>query len=244
VETPRGNLAEGMKWLLGVYTARFNRRHKLFGHLFSGRYKALPVDGSGTGYLKSACDYVHLNPVRAGLLSAEQPLEAYRWSSYGVYLGAPRRRPGWLRTDRLLGEWGIPVDSPAGRKQFGFGMEARRKAEATGDPSLLPRGWCLGSDEFREELLEQMSRVGPARYGGPEWQECDERKAERILAQELKRRGWAVPELEQRPKADTEKLLIAKRLRAETTMTIAWIAQRLKAGAPGYLANCLRNEAP
>jgi putative transposase len=78
VETPRGNLAEGMKWLLGTYTSRFHCKHKLFGHLFSGRYKALPVDGSGTGYLKSAGDCVHLNPVRAGLLLPEQPLQAYR----------------------------------------------------------------------------------------------------------------------------------------------------------------------
>ena len=41
VETPQGNLVVGMKWFLGTYTSRFNRRHKLFGHLFSGRYKAL-----------------------------------------------------------------------------------------------------------------------------------------------------------------------------------------------------------
>jgi REP element-mobilizing transposase RayT len=45
VETPRANLVAGMKWFLGTYTARFNRRHKLFGHLFSGRYKSLVVDG-------------------------------------------------------------------------------------------------------------------------------------------------------------------------------------------------------
>jgi len=53
-----------MKWLLGTYTCRFNRRHKLFGHLFSGRYKNLFVDGSGNGYLKTVCDYVHLNAAR------------------------------------------------------------------------------------------------------------------------------------------------------------------------------------
>ena len=51
-----------MKWLLGVYTKRFNIRHKLCGHLFAGRYKAL-VDGSGNGYPNAVCDYVHLNPV-------------------------------------------------------------------------------------------------------------------------------------------------------------------------------------
>ena len=41
VETPRANLAAGMKWLLGVYTGRCNRKHKLCGPLFSGRYRAL-----------------------------------------------------------------------------------------------------------------------------------------------------------------------------------------------------------
>jgi putative transposase len=56
VETPPPNLVTGMKWLLGTYTGRFNRRHKLFGHLFSGRYKALIVDGSGKGYLKTVGD--------------------------------------------------------------------------------------------------------------------------------------------------------------------------------------------
>src|SRR5664279_921923 len=66
------HLVAGMKWFLGTYTGRFNRRHHLSGHLFSGRYKALIVDGSGNGYLKTVCDYVHLNPARAGLLGIEQ----------------------------------------------------------------------------------------------------------------------------------------------------------------------------
>src|SRR3990172_3051740 len=82
VETPQPNLVAGMKWFLGTYTSRFNRRHKLFGHLFSGRYKALVVDGSGNGYLRTVCDYVHLNPVRAKLLTAEQKLRGFAWSSW------------------------------------------------------------------------------------------------------------------------------------------------------------------
>ena len=49
VETPQGNLVAGMKWLLGTYTSRFNRRHQWFGHVFSGRSQALIVDGSGGG---------------------------------------------------------------------------------------------------------------------------------------------------------------------------------------------------
>jgi hypothetical protein len=53
VETPRANLVEGMKWLLGTYTMRFNRRHKLSGHLFAGRYKSLLIDGATSGYLRT-----------------------------------------------------------------------------------------------------------------------------------------------------------------------------------------------
>jgi putative transposase len=45
IETPNANLVEGMRWFLGVYAARFNRRRKLFGHLISERYKALLVAG-------------------------------------------------------------------------------------------------------------------------------------------------------------------------------------------------------
>ncbi|MDA1276339.1 MAG: transposase, partial [Verrucomicrobia bacterium] len=105
VETLRANLSSGMQWFLGTYTARFNRRHKLFGHLFSGRYKSLIVDGSGDGYLKTVCDYVHLNPARARLIPIDGPLSAYRWSSYAEYLRPPKQRPEWLRMDRLLGEW-------------------------------------------------------------------------------------------------------------------------------------------
>ncbi len=125
VETPGPNLVTGMKWLLGVYTGRFNRRHKLFGHLFSGRYKSLIVDGSGDGYLKTVCGYVHLNPVRANLIRAEEPLVAFRWSSFPAYQAAPRKRPRWLRVDRLLGEHGIPKDTKAGRRYFcGGGWKA------------------------------------------------------------------------------------------------------------------------
>jgi len=126
VETPKPNLVAGMKWFLGTYTSRFNRRHKLFGHLFSGRYKSLVVEGSGNGYLRTVCDYVHLNPVRAGMLRPEEPLKNYRWSSYPVYLKRPGERPGWMRVDRVLGELGIRRDDSAGRRSFAEAMEERR----------------------------------------------------------------------------------------------------------------------
>jgi len=131
METPRANLVAGMRWFLGTYTARFNRRHKLFGHLFSGRYKSLIVDGGGSGYLKAVCDYVHLNPVRARLLTPEQRLLDHRWSSWPEYLKSPGKRWQWLRVDRVLGEWGVKEDNAAGRWQLEKGMEQRKEAEVT-----------------------------------------------------------------------------------------------------------------
>ena len=84
------------------------------------------TDPFPTPSMKTVCDYVHLNPARARLLRAEQALSAYRWSSYPEYLKTARRRPGWLRVDRLLGEHGISKDCPAGRGQFAARMEERR----------------------------------------------------------------------------------------------------------------------
>src|ERR1044072_3597796 len=143
LETPQANLVAGMKWLLGTYTSRFNHKHRLSGHLFSGRYKALVVDGSGTGYLRTVCDYVHLNPVRAKLLRNDQRLSEYGWSSYVEYLRKPAQRPDWLRVGRLFGEMGIPRDSSAGRAQFERQMEERRKEDLGEEWKKIRRGWCL-----------------------------------------------------------------------------------------------------
>ena len=114
------------------------------------------MDGSGNGYLKTVCDYVHLNPVRAKLLTPEERLANYRWSSYNHYLAFPGKRPPWLRSDRLLGEWSNPKDSAAGRQHFAELMEQRRRLDHREDFEGMRRGWCLGSEEFRQDLLERM----------------------------------------------------------------------------------------
>ena len=239
VETPQPNLVAGMKWLLGTYTSRFNRRHKLFGHLFSGRYKSLIVDGSGSGYLKSVGDYVHLNPSRAKLVAADVPLKSFAWSSWPAYLLAPSQRPAWLRVDRLLGAWGIPEDSPAGRRRLEQALEERRGAEEGEEFKPIRRGWCLGEETFREELLTQMSERMGAEHYGEERAETAEALAELIIAEELKRGRWQEADLKTRLKADPVKLALAARLRAETTMTVGWIAERLAMGTRGYLNHLL-----
>jgi REP element-mobilizing transposase RayT len=232
LETPGANLWQGMKWFLSVYTRRFNVRHNEFGHLFSGRYKALIVDGSGNGYLKAVGDYVHLNPVRAGIVSPEAPLEGYPWSSYPLYIGQPARRPKWLRVDRLMGEWHIEWDSGEAGARFAQCVEARRRSEAKEQYEPLPEAWCVGSDSFQKQMLSYVEEQRGKWNYGPELQQAAEAKAERLLAEALASRGLPEGQLAAWPKTHPVKLALAARLRNETTVTVEWIAQRLAMGTP------------
>jgi REP element-mobilizing transposase RayT len=242
VETPQANLVAGMKWFMGTYTSRFNRRHKLFGHLFSGRYKALIVDGSGNGYLRTVCDYVHLNPSRAKLLQKEESLRTYRWSSFPEYLKAPTKRPAWLRVERLLGEYGIHRDSAAGRGRLEEALEQRRGAEDGQAYKAIRRGWFLGDEKLKQELLAQVSEKAGKSHYGEELRESAEAKAERIVAEELRRLGWKEDELKRQRKGHRRKVQMARRLRAETTMSLKWMAERLAMGSASMVTHCLRQK--
>lgn len=81
LETPEANLSVGMQWMQATYTIRHNARHRVRGHLFQGRYKAMLVDGDSDGYFLTASDYIYLNPVRAGLIADDLGLESFRWSN-------------------------------------------------------------------------------------------------------------------------------------------------------------------
>jgi REP element-mobilizing transposase RayT len=133
LETPRANLAAGMKWFLGTYTQRFNRRHDLAGHLFQGRYKAQVIDGESRGYLRAACDYVHLNPERAKLIKRGVPLRSWRWSSYAQYLG-PKRR-----------------------------LVSRRAEAPEEVLAALRRGWRVGAEDFIDRLVSKVGAALAAR---------------------------------------------------------------------------------
>ena len=238
LETPRANLVSGMKWLLSTYTARFNRKHRYFGHLFSGRYKTVLISGSG-GYLRTACNYVHLNPARARLVKANIPLSSFRWSSYPAYLGSKGRRPPWLRTDRFLGELQLHADNHATRQRLQERMEKWRAQEDEREYQPLRRGWFAGLKEEKDRLLEMIQdQKSPAHYGD-ELRESDQHRAERLVMSELAKRGWREEELRLRRKGDRIKLQIAQYLRANCSATIRWIAGRLHMGTAGHLTHLL-----
>lgn len=81
IETPLGNLNKLMQNINTSYTVWINKKYRRCGHLFQGRYKAILVDKNN--YLLALSRYIHLNPVKAGMV--EFPKE-YRWSSYKEYI--------------------------------------------------------------------------------------------------------------------------------------------------------------
>ena len=97
VETPRANLATGMRHLNGVYSQRFNRRWGRSGHLFEGRYQAILVEKDP--HLLELARYLALNPQRAGICAAEE----WRWSSYRATAGIDPA-PCFLTVGWLLGQ--------------------------------------------------------------------------------------------------------------------------------------------
>ena len=231
LETPDANLVAGMAWLQSTYTIRLNHRHQLIGHVLSGRYKAQLVEGSGNGYLRTACDYVHLNPVRAHLLKPEERLLAYPWTSFGYYLAAAEHRPNWVRVDRLLAEHGLAGDTPTARQQFERRMETRRLEPGDEEAfKALRRGWLLGSEDFRGQMLEQIDGKIGEHHSGNLRLETAEAKAERIVIEELLHLNWKESDLVSRRKSDPGKLAIAARLRRETTLSIKAIAKRVNLG--------------
>jgi hypothetical protein len=115
-------------------------------------------------------------------------------------------------------------------------MEARRTEDDPKAWAGIRRGWCLGSPEFRRELLEQMEGKLGRHHGGVERQETAEQRARRLVAEELMRRGWDGAELTRRKKSDKAKVQIARRLRRETTVTWDWIAHGLVMGVGSYAA--------
>jgi hypothetical protein len=88
-------------------------------------------------------------------------------------------------------------------------------------------------------MLTQKSERMWAEHYGKKRAETAEALADRIIAEELERGRWQEADLKTRPKGDSLKVALAARLRAETTMTVGWIAERLAMSTRGYLNHLL-----
>ena len=114
-------------------------------------------------------------------------------------------------------------------------MERRRLEGSDQEYQLLERGWYLGGEPFRQELLEQVhTPLSPSHYGEAV-HEAVEARAERLISKGLKGFGWTEQHLAARPKGHPAKIELAVQLRSQTTMPMQWIAKRLNMGSRGHL---------
>jgi REP element-mobilizing transposase RayT len=240
-ETPQPNLVLGMKWFLGTYTQKFNRRHGLRGHAFQGRYKAVLIESDSGGYFETVSTYIHLNPARAKLLNSEgSDLSQHRWSSYVWYTGSVGR-PAWLEVRRVLGNLGLK-DDRSGREAYRTYIRERVKELRTRRGRKLYQaawkqirhGWCVGGVDFEEFLLNKLRDVVAENkresYSGMAIAKHDEAQAEELVQNGMKVLGITEDDLEKQRKGSRDKCLLAWRVQAETLVTQNWISARLRMG--------------
>jgi putative transposase len=242
LETPETNLVAGMHWLQSTYTIRFNLRHKLVGHLFQGRYKAIPVDNEDPLYFRMISEYIHLNPARAGLLDSQKPnLGSYFWSSYRAFIGN-KPLPVWLVRARVFAATDLPDDGVAERRRYRLYL-AGKMNEALGIKTsqemeeewrLIRRGWYLGSKLFKEELEEVADHVVTgkqrASFSGKGLAKHDDRVALEWLQASLDVAGIALEECRELRPSNPLKQAIVWFLRSRTVVSGRWIDRHIGVG--------------
>jgi len=206
IETPRANIKQIMQNINTSYTVFVNRRYRRFGHLFQGRYKAFIVDKER--YLLGLGRYIHLNPVRAGVV--RRP-EDFRWSSYCDYIGS--RNEGLVDTDETLGLFS--------RKR---GIAIRRYREFVkeglggGSPLENATGSILGDEGFRERVVRYL-RVLPDKGAIPEIRKIRKRQGVDEIVRGVGK-YYGLPEVD----------LLRRRRRAEGQRKIAVYLSKVLSG--------------
>ena len=244
-KTPEANLVKGMTWLQSTVTKRFNARHRQRGHLFSGRYKAVLVEEND--YLTTLLNYVHLNPVRARLVKVVEGIESYRWGSLIDYGKSPSKRRSWVAVAAGMAHLGYP-DQARGRRSHLEALErlvsrSRLKragmvaVEGAGLNATLRRGWCFGSQEFRELIQEKISDLAATNnyrmengFQREQLRGHGEKAAQEMIEQGLAILKLAREDLNKMRKMDIKKAMLVRLLRKQTTMPLEWIAKELSMG--------------
>jgi REP element-mobilizing transposase RayT len=158
----RSMLATFMRRLLTGYAVHFNRKHNRTGHLFQNRYKSIICEEEP--YLLELVRYIHLNPLRAGLVDDLAGLDTYPWSGHTVLMG--KQRLDVQEQKEILSRFGKSIQKArSSYRQFIVdGVSAGRRDELVGGGLKRSRGkgveeeWgsfderVLGSGDFVDSL--------------------------------------------------------------------------------------------
>jgi len=228
--------SEPEQWLLSTFANRYHRHRKVNGKLFQGRFKSLIVEEDA--YLGALMHYVDLNPVRAGICDVAG-LDEYRWSSYW-YLRHPKSRPEFLDSTGALRYAGKLADTAAGQRSYRSYLEWL-SADAVAQKEMafgrMCRGWALGTQEFKRELLKSEGLLKDGdfdalRLEGRELAEANELIWESLLERGLRAAGKTEQAARGVKKSAEWKIWIANEMKRRSNAPNAWIAKRLHMGVP------------
>jgi REP element-mobilizing transposase RayT len=198
-----------MRKVLTGYSVSFNKRHHRSGHLFQNRYKSILCEEEP--YFVKLVSYIHLNPLRAGLVNTLEELDRYPWSGHRSLLGYGGY--SWQDTEYVLLQFGRTAGSA--RKSYREFVEEQlqlgRQPELTGGGLVRSAGgWSevlsmrkrgerqfsderiLGSGAFVEEVLgevgEAQKEMMPVRMR--------QEDAHRLIERECKENGLSIKALQ------------------------------------------------
>lgn len=241
LETPSPSLVQGMHWLQSTLATRFNRFRRENGHLFQGRYKSILIEDLAA--LSRVVDYIHLNPVRAKVVAAEQAGN-YRWSSL-VCFPKGTRLPGLTAADWLAAHGGWRDDAEGWKTYKEYLVDVGRDEARWRMAGLegLSRGWAIGSSCWRRKLAEDYAqRVLEPGMERDEVYELRESFWSLCLEEELAALGKTKADLTCRPRKQPWKLDLARRIRDKAAAPYRWLADALDFGRPESLRSYLCRE--
>lgn len=237
LETPEPNLTVGMHWLLSTVAARFNRFRQESGHLFQGRYQALPIEDSEA--MGRVIDYVHLNPVRAKVVPADQ-VGAFRWSSLARFLRGPRFA-GLDPQGTLEGRgWTDTSEGWKGYMAHLIELAASHEEQKRLGHDGFSSGWAIGTEAWRRALAQEHAHlsVTPG-LGAAEARALREVRWQQVLNRKLALAGRTQPEALAARKTEAWKLQLAREVRAECGAAVGWLVRELGLGAEGTARSLL-----
>ena len=135
VRSRHGNLSEAMRHLNGSYTRRVNRLHRWDGPVFRGRYRSQLVEDESA--LPVVLAYIHLNPLRANLVTR---VDGDCWTSHAAYLGRTYA-PTWVTRDYFLELFG------SGTAMQRYVLDLHRGKTPWPESFSLRTGWTLRAEE-------------------------------------------------------------------------------------------------
>lgn len=164
VQPQSTKLATFMRRLLTGHAITFNLRHKRSGHLFQNRYKSIVCDGDP--YLLELVRYIHLNPLRAGIVADMAQLDCYQWCGHAVIMGNNELQGQHCDTILLR----FCSDTVAARQAYrlfvadgitqgsrddlvGCGLRRNLPVDDADDSEVLHDARILGNGSFAESLL-------------------------------------------------------------------------------------------